>query len=122
MNLLQQTMYNEAKTTFYETEHFLELSKQMLFCFLAVDSFSFGMRWPCPHARVVVLSVTDYRFSLCQYPRSGELRTQKSRSHLVRMQSLNVLPFKPGVGQYIAIHATLTARDFFLAYFYFGSF
>ena len=31
---------------------------------------------------------------------------------------LNVLPFKPGVGQYIAIHATLTARDFFLAYFY----
>ena len=38
-------------------------------------------------------------------------------SHLVRTQSLNVLPFKPGVGQYIAIHATLTARDFFLAYF-----
>ena len=51
-------------------------------------------------------------------PRSGELRTQKLKSHLVRTQSLNVLPFKPGVGQYIAIHATLTARDFFLAYFY----
>ena len=31
---------------------------------------------------------------------------------------LNVLHLKPGVGQYIAIHATLTARDFFLAYFY----
>ena len=46
-------------------------------------------------------------------PRSGELRTQKLKSHLVRTQSLNVLPFKPGVGQYIAIHATLTARDFF---------
>ena len=29
-----------------------------------------------------------------------------------------VLPLKPGVGQYIAIHAMLTARDFFLAYFY----
>ena len=28
---------------------------------------------------------------------------------------LNVLPLKPGVGQYIAIHATLIARDFFLA-------
>ena len=28
-------------------------------------------------------------------------------------------PLKPGVGQYIAIHATLTARDFFLANFYF---
>ena len=45
-------------------------------------------------------------------PRSGELRTQKLKSHLVRTQSLNVLPLKPGVGQYIAIHATLTARDF----------
>ena len=32
-------------------------------------------------------------------------------------QSLNVLPLKPGVGQYIAIHATLTASDFLLAYF-----
>ena len=40
---------------------------------------------------------------------------QKLKSHLVRTQSLNVLPLKPGVGQYIAIH---TARDFFLAYFY----
>ena len=53
--------------------------------------------------------------------RSGELRTQKLKSHLVRIQSLNVLPFKPGVGQYRAIHATLTARDFFLAYFYTSS-
>ena len=50
-------------------------------------------------------------------PRSGELRTQKLKSHLVRTQSLNVLALKPGVGQYIAIHATLTARDFVLAYF-----
>ena len=51
-------------------------------------------------------------------PRSGELRTQKLKSHLVRTRSLNVLPLKPGVGQYIAIHDTLTARDFFLTYFY----
>ena len=49
---------------------------------------------------------------------SGELQTQKLNSHLVKTQSLNVLPFKPGVGQYIAIHATLTAREFFFAYFY----
>ena len=53
-----------------------------------------------------------------QQPRSGELRMQKLKSHLVRTQSLNVLPLKPGVGQYIATHGTLTARDFFLAYFY----
>ena len=51
-------------------------------------------------------------------PRSGELWTQKLKSRLVRTQSLNVLPLKPGVGQYIAIYATLTARDFFCAYFY----
>ena len=51
-------------------------------------------------------------------PRSGKLRTQKVKSHLVRTQSLNVLPLTPGVGQYITIHATLAARNFFLAYFY----
>ena len=49
-------------------------------------------------------------------PRSGELRTQKLKSRLVRTQILNVLPLKPGVGQYIALHATLIAKDFFLAY------
>ena len=51
-------------------------------------------------------------------PSSGELRTQKLKSCLVTTQSLNVIPLKPGVGQCIAIHATLTARDFFLVYFY----
>ena len=56
--------------------------------------------------------------SLCVCPRNGELRMQKLKSHLVRTQSLNVLPLKPAVSQYIAIHAMLTARDFFLAYFY----
>ena len=48
----------------------------------------------------------------------GELQTQKLKSHLLRTQSLKVLHLKPGVGQYIAIHAALTARDFFLASFY----
>ena len=67
-------------------------------------------------ARFIKLSGVD-RFCY-RIPRSGELRTQKLKSHLVRTQSLNVLPFKPGVGQFIATHATLTARDFFLAYFY----
>ena len=51
-------------------------------------------------------------------PRSGELRMQKFKSHLMRTQSLKVLSLKPGVGQYIAMHATLTAWDFFLANFY----
>ena len=50
--------------------------------------------------------------------RSGKLRTQKLKPHLVRTQNLNVFLLKPGVGQYIAMHATLTSGDFFLAYFY----
>ena len=50
--------------------------------------------------------------------RTEELRTQKLKSLLLRTQSLKVLLLKPGVGQYKAIHATLTARNFFLANFY----
>ena len=37
---------------------------------------------------------------------------------LLRIQSLKGLPWNPGVSQYIAIPATITARDFFLAEFY----
>ena len=39
------------------------------------------------------------------------------KKHLLKTQSSKVLPFKPGAGPYIAMHATLTARDFFLANF-----
>ena len=46
--------------------------------------------------------------------RSGELRTQKLKSPLVRTQSLNVLPLKPGVGQYIALHAMLSSLLIFI--------
>ena len=49
---------------------------------------------------------------------SGKLQTQKLMSHLLSTQSLKVLPLNPGVGQYIAIHVTPTARDFFLADYY----
>ena len=71
-----------------------------------------------------MLSAHAYRCASCQlHSHSGELWTQELKSHLVKTQSLNVLPLKSGVGQYVAIHATLTARDFFLAYFYpFGPF
>ena len=56
--------------------------------------------------------------TLFPHPCSGELRTQKLKSHLMRRQSLHVLPLKPGVRQYIVMHATLIARDFFLANFF----
>ena len=35
-----------------------------------------------------------------------------------RIQSSNLVPFKSGIGQYIALHATVMARDFFCANFY----
>ena len=68
--------------------------------------------------RFLCASVSPTALDLLLSPCSGVLRTQKLMSHLVRTQSLNVVPLKPGVGQYITIHVTLTARDFFLAYFY----
>ena len=58
--------------------------------------------------------VHSFKFSFVHsfMHRSREPRTQKLKSHLVRTQSLSVLPLKPVVGQYIAIHATLTAMVF----------
>ena len=52
------------------------------------------------------------------FTRSGELRTQKLRSHLLKTQRSEVLPFKFRVNQHMAMHATLTSREFFLANFY----
>ena len=72
----------------------------------------------CKFKQYILFIHSYYSFICSLVNRSGELRMQKLRSHLMRTQSLNVLPFKPGVGQYIAIHATLTAGEFFLAYFY----
>ena len=66
-----------------------------------------------------IASTSNSRLFFLRFvPRSGELRTQKLKSHLVRTLSLNVLPLKSGVGQYIAMHATLAAGNVFLAYFY----
>ena len=92
-------------------------------------SASFRSDTPLSRSLSLLLWATDVLVLLCYVysssievinltPRSGELRTLKLKSHLLKTHSLNVLFLKPGVGQYIALHATLTARDFFLAYFY----
>ena len=72
---------------------------------------------PTEESRLYFTSTDPFSLSLSLSPRSGELRTQKLKSHLMGTQSLNVLLLKAGVSQYIAIHTTLTARAFFLAYF-----
>ena len=43
--------------------------------------------------------------------RNGELRAQNLKYHPLIRRSLKVFPLKPGVGQCIALYATLTARD-----------
>ena len=86
-------------------------------CHLAARDCAVHVRMVCLFLFVLFCFVSSSCRPVVK-PRSGELRSQKLKSHLVRTQSLNVLPLKPGVGQFIAIHATLTARDFFCAYFY----
>ena len=83
----------------------------LLFLLLLNLLYIFFLSCCCCSSLLILL----FLLLLLLIPRSRELRTQKLKSHLVRTQSLNV---KPGVGQYIAIYATLTARDFFLANFY----
>ena len=46
--------------------------------------------------------------------RNGELRTQKLKSPLLRLQSLKVFAIQTEAGPNIAIYAKLTARNFFL--------
>ena len=53
-----------------------------------------------------------------KWPHRTELRMQKLKTHLLRTKSLKVLPCKSGAGPYIAMHATPSATDFFLANFY----
>ena len=65
---------------------------------------------------IIIIIIYKYMAALAFRPRNGELRTQKLNP--IWWEHLNYIPLKPGVGQYIAIHATLTAMDFFLAYFY----
>ena len=58
----------------------------------------------------------DYLMTLSSITAVGSCTCRKS--HLFRIPSVKVLPLKPWVGWYIAINATPTARNFFLAYFY----
>ena len=58
------------------------------------------------------------RFAPCFTYNTPQLGAADAEIKVPSVESLKVLPLKPGVGQYIAIHATLTATDVFLANFY----
>ena len=62
--------------------------------------------WNCVSEYFVLTFLLWFR------PHRWELQTQ-----IKVPKSLKVLPLKPRVGQYIGTHATLTAKDFFLANF-----
>ena len=87
--------------------------------FVVVFIFVFSVQ------REVIDARTTSPWKLCCYyllffvqcPRSGVLRTQKLKIHTLRTQSSKGLPSKLGVGQYIAMHAGPTARNFLLANF-----
>ena len=68
-----------------------------------------------PYFSICEVMLLSYLLSL---PLSWELQTRILQSHLLRTQSLKVIPLKPRVGQYIAICAVLAARDFLLAIIY----
>ena len=51
-------------------------------------------------------------------PRSWELWMQKLESRVLWTQRSKVLPFKPGAGLCVALHAMPAARDFFFANVY----
>ena len=87
--------------------------RQSLFVFMVLSAVFHSRN--SPDSSPLSHSVLPILF-LPYWPRSGELQMQKLKSHVVRTQSLNVLPLEPGVGQYIVIRTTLTARDFFLVY------
>ena len=70
-------------------------------------------KWRRPGQRLC-----DFQTTASDRPDRQSTAVSVVLSHLVGIQTLNVLSFKPGVGQYTAIHATLTAKDFFFAYFY----
>ena len=73
--------------------------------------FSQGVRRPFFHAR------EKQPFLVTKFRQWGAVGAE-IKALLARTQSLNVFPLKLGVGQCIAIHVTLTARDFFCTYFY----
>ena len=91
----------------------LKCEKRMMIT--VIDKGRGSSRAPSKPQYVKVVFLTEFTPNI---PAVGSCGRRNLKSYLVRAQSLNVFPLRPKVGQYIVIHATLTARDFFLAYFY----
>ena len=89
-HLLSQTLGDSRQvgdTNWHLDQCTQNLLSQVLFI-LKVQGCSTGCVCQSARGRYSIQPVT------ASLPRSGELRTQKLKSHLVRTQSLNVLPLK----------------------------
>ena len=73
---------------------------------------------PVPYGNMLHIPPTNYHLLAAEQDPQLGTETQKLKTHLLRLQSSNVLPFKPAAGPYMAMYAAPTARDFFLANFY----
>ena len=65
-----------------------------------------------------ILSLSFFFFVFLHPPQWGAADAEVKVPSVENTELKGSLPLKPGVGQYIAMHATLIARDFFLANFY----
>ena len=63
---------------------------------------------------MILNSYSHLYFDTCR----GGMRMQKLKTHMLRTQSSKILPFEPGAGLYMAMHAVPTAMDFSLVSFY----
>ena len=120
--LTASILKTDPKHTRDERECFL-IRQNRTNCFCVVCSLKkrtssiICMYCPIKKQSVLDLNSVSFKGKLYVIPCSGELQTHKLRSHSLWAQSSKVL-LKPGAGQHIAVHATPTARDFFLANFY----
>ena len=83
-------------------------------CFRTYMIFQNWNMWPT----LTFVSICSLFWLAAVYAPLWVLRTQKLKTHLLRTQSSQVLPLKPGERPYIDMYVTPTARDFFLDYFY----
>ena len=82
-------------------------------CYYTFTAWNSVLLWGSSSSRCNVVAA-----AVVPPPRSGELRTQKVKSHLVRTQSLNVLPLMPWSRSVYSYTCYAYCQGFFfLAYF-----
>ena len=82
-------------------------------------SYKSGRR---PPSLLYVKSTTQWGAMDAEVKVPSDVNTELKGSPLCNKSSVSQsVPLNPGVGQYIVMHATLTAKDFFLFNFYLSS-